>query len=154
MQKRLPLGVGQHDEVRVLGELVPVDPAGAERYQARRLRLLFGRVAQPRKLISVRLAGYPVPSCRMPSPTLGHSRNPYLSLNPHHRRNLRHSRGLPHRWPRRRRNGSPGWTPGSATTTSGARPRSKLASARRLPLIFLREADGIRGRARAPRSSL
>jgi hypothetical protein len=25
------LGVGQHDEVRVLGELVPVDPAGAER---------------------------------------------------------------------------------------------------------------------------
>ena len=57
------LGVGQHDEVRVLGELVPVDPAGAERYQARRLRLLFGRVGdvqvkvEPRMILRRCLAG-------------------------------------------------------------------------------------------------
>jgi len=37
------LGVGQHDEVRVVGKAIPVDAAGAERHQAVRLCLLLGR---------------------------------------------------------------------------------------------------------------
>ena len=38
------LGVGQHDEVRVVGEAVPVDAAAAQRHQAVRLCLLLGRI--------------------------------------------------------------------------------------------------------------
>ena len=38
------LGVGQHDEVRVVGEAVPVDAAAAQRDQAVRLCLLLGRI--------------------------------------------------------------------------------------------------------------
>jgi NAD(P)-dependent dehydrogenase (short-subunit alcohol dehydrogenase family) len=38
------LGVGQHDEVRVVRKAVPVDAAGAERHQAVCLCLLLGRV--------------------------------------------------------------------------------------------------------------
>jgi hypothetical protein len=59
----VPLGVGQHDEVRVEGKAVPVDPPRAQRHQPVRLRLLLGGAGDvqvqvvPRVIIRRRLAG-------------------------------------------------------------------------------------------------
>ena len=42
MQKPVAFGIGQHDEVRVVGEAILVAPDGAQRDQAVRFRFLFG----------------------------------------------------------------------------------------------------------------
>lgn len=40
--KPVAFGIGQHDEVRIVGVAIPVDPDGAKRRQAVLFRLLFG----------------------------------------------------------------------------------------------------------------
>ncbi len=59
MQNRLPSvsAIGQHDEVRVVGIAIRVDPDSAQRYQAVRLRLLFGRAGDVYVEVDPRVVG-------------------------------------------------------------------------------------------------